>query len=86
MTDPAALGNAAREALFIALAVSAPVVLAAAVAGIIVAAFQAATQLQDQTLAHVPRLAAAALALAVFGPWMARHVLALAERAFTFAR
>lgn len=86
MTDPATLGLAAREALLVALAVSAPVVLAAALAGIVVAALQAATQLQDQTLAHVPRLCAAAVALVVFGPWMARHVVELATRAFVFSR
>ncbi|HXX32695.1 MAG TPA: flagellar biosynthetic protein FliQ [Myxococcaceae bacterium] len=71
----------AREALLLMVVVSAPPVLASLVAGLLIGILQAATQLHEPTLAVVPKLAAAALALAVSGPWIAiqlsRFALAL---------
>ena len=71
-----------QEALLLAVLVSLPVVAIAAAAGLIVAVFQAATQVQDFTLAHLPRLVVVAIALAVLGPWMGAEVAAFAARAF----
>lgn len=59
-----------REALFLALLISAPPVLAALVVGMIVAVFQAATQLQEQTLSFAPKLIAVAVTLAITGLWL----------------
>ncbi|MCC6216909.1 MAG: type III secretion system export apparatus subunit SctS [Polyangiaceae bacterium] len=72
----------AQEALLLAVAVSLPVVGVAAVVGLAVAVLQAATQIQDSTLAHLPRLVVVAIALAIAGPWMGREIALLAERAF----
>jgi type III secretion HrpO family protein len=71
-----------QEALLLAVLVSLPVVAIAAAAGLVVAVFQAATQVQDFTLAHLPRLVVVAIALAVLGPWMGAEVAAFAARAF----
>ncbi|MDX1806924.1 MAG: flagellar biosynthesis protein FliQ, partial [Paenisporosarcina sp.] len=38
--------------------------------GLIVSVFQAMTQIQEQTLAFVPKIIAVFLALVLFGPWM----------------
>jgi type III secretion HrpO family protein len=73
----------AQEALLLAVAVSLPVVGIAAVAGLLVAIFQAATQVQDVTLAHLPRLIVVAVALAIAAPWMGSQIAAFAGRAFT---
>ena len=59
-----------REALLLVLILSAAPVLAAMVVGLIISLFQAATQIQEQTLTFVPKIVAAFLALAVGGPWM----------------
>jgi type III secretion HrpO family protein len=72
----------AQEALFLAIAVSLPVVGVAALAGLLVAIFQAATQVQDITLAHLPRLLVVAVVLAVAGPWMGAQIAAFAARVF----
>lgn len=75
----------AKEALLLAAAVSLPVVAVAALVGLIVASLQAATQVQDATLAHLPRLLAVAFALALVGPWMAHEIGAFAERCILLA-
>ena len=70
----------AQEALLLAIAVSLPVVGAAAIVGLVVAVMQAATQVQDVTLAHLPRLVIVAVVLAVAGPWMGAQIAAFAVR------
>jgi type III secretory pathway component EscS len=79
------LVDAAREALLLAIAVSLPIIGVAAVIGLVVAAFQAASQIQDPTIAHLPRLLAVVAALVVLGPWIGHQVGAFAERMLLFA-
>jgi flagellar biosynthesis protein FliQ len=75
----------AQAALLLSVAVVLPVIGVAALVGMIVAAFQAASQIQDPTLAHLPRLLAVVAALVVLGPWMGAEIGAFAERMFTMA-
>ena len=60
------------------VAVSLPVLAVAALVGLVVAALQAASQIQDPTLAHLPRLVAVVAAVALLGPWMGHEVAAFA--------
>lgn len=60
--------RAAREGLLLVLLLSAPPLLASMVVGFVVGVFQAATQIQDQTLAFVPKLIVVMLVLAAMGP------------------
>jgi type III secretion HrpO family protein len=83
--SPGVLLDAAREALLLALVVSLPIVAAAALVGLIVAAFQAATQIQDPTIGYLPRLLAVVAALVVMGPWIGRQIGTFAEQMFTMA-
>lgn len=76
----ATLVHYGQQALLLVVAVSLPVLAAAAIVGFLVAAFQAASQIQDPTLAHLPRVVAVVAALALLGPWMGREVAAFAER------
>ena len=77
-----ALVELGREALILSVLVSLPVVGLAALVGLIVAVFQAATQVQDITIAHLPRLVVVAVALAFLAPWMGARIAAFATRAF----
>jgi flagellar biosynthesis protein FliQ len=77
---PADLTLRAQEALLLSVAVALPVVAVAAMVGLIVAVLQAATQIQDVTIAHLPRFLAVAAALAVLGPWMGREIAAFTAR------
>lgn len=59
-----------QEALIILLMVSAPVLGAILVVGLVISLFQAITQIHEATLAFVPKLVAAMLTMAIAGPWM----------------
>lgn len=83
--SPAALLEHAQTALLLSVAVALPVLAVAAVVGLIVAAFQAASQIQDPTIAHLPRLLAVVAALVVLGPWMGSQIGAFAERMLVMA-
>lgn len=72
----------AQQALLLSLLVSLPVLVVAAAVGLLSAIFQAATQVQDAALGHLPKFVAVTLALALIGPWMGRQVLGFAVRAF----
>jgi flagellar biosynthesis protein FliQ len=60
----------AGEAVYTTLKASAPMMVLALVVGLIVSIFQATTQIQEQTLAFVPKIVVVLLALLVFGPWI----------------
>lgn len=79
---PADLAQRAAEALLLSVVVALPVVAIAALVGLVVAVMQAATQIQDATIAHLPRFLAVAAALAVLGPWMGHQIAAFAARVF----
>jgi flagellar biosynthesis protein FliQ len=75
--DPALL-HLGREALLLALLVSAPPLGAALVVALAVGVLQAATQVQEPALAVVPRLVAVIAALALAGPWIGARVVRFA--------
>jgi type III secretory pathway component EscS len=75
----------AQEALLLSVAVALPIIGVAAIVGLVVAAFQAASQIQDPTIAHLPRLLAVVAALVALGPWIGHQVGAFAERMFLMA-
>jgi len=59
-----------RNAMEVCLMVSAPLLLVALIIGLIVSIFQAATQINEQTLSFIPKLVGVFVALVVAGPWM----------------
>lgn len=77
------LVDAGQQALILAALVSLPVVGIAALVGLLVAAIQAAAQVQDPTLSHLPRMLAVIAALVALGPWMGHQIAGFAERAFS---
>jgi flagellar biosynthetic protein FliQ len=62
--------NLGTTALEVTLMLSLPLLLAALVTGVIVGAFQAATQINEMTLSFIPKLLVLALVVALTGPWM----------------
>jgi flagellar biosynthetic protein FliQ len=58
------------NAIWIASLISAPALLAILITGLIVSVFQAATQINEQTLSFIPKILVMTLALAVTGPWI----------------
>ena len=59
----------AREALFIVLIVSAPMLLTVLVVGVVVGVLQAATSINEMTLSFIPKLVGLAAVTVVFGHW-----------------
>ncbi|MFT3951822.1 MAG: flagellar biosynthesis protein FliQ [Oscillospiraceae bacterium] len=60
-----------HEAMQVALKLSAPLLIASILVGLIVAIFQAATQIHEQTLTFVPKLLIIAVIFLAVGSWMA---------------
>jgi len=67
--------RAIREGLILVLLVSAPPLLASLVVGLVISVLQAATQIQDPTIAFVPKLVAVLLLLLAMGPLLGAQVL-----------
>jgi flagellar biosynthesis protein FliQ len=78
-TSQELLLRVARDGLWLALMVSAPAVLASWLAGLVVGVFQAATQIQESSVAFVPKLLAVALTLLALGPALGGQMVRFAE-------
>ena len=59
-----------KEAMMVAFEIAGPLLIVSIVVGLIVAIFQAATQIHEQTLTFVPKLLVIALVLLALGSWM----------------
>jgi flagellar biosynthetic protein FliQ len=70
------------RALEITLLLAAPLLLVALATGLIVGAFQAATQINEQTLSFIPKLLAMALAVVLAGPWMLKVLVSYTRELF----
>jgi flagellar biosynthetic protein FliQ len=68
--DPQQVLTISRDGLLTLITVVAPIMLVVLAVGLLVSIFQAATQINEQTLSFVPKLLAAFATLAVAGPWM----------------
>ena len=69
------LSQVIQQALMLVLVVSGPPILLSLVIGFIVSVFQAATQIQEQTLSFAPKLVVIFGVLALAGPWMGSMLL-----------
>lgn len=65
----------AEKGVYTTLLISGPLLVLALVVGLIISVFQATTQIQEQTLAFVPKIVAVLVGLIFFGPWMLTHML-----------
>ena len=71
-----------QEALLVALKLSAPLLVASIAIGLVVAIFQAATQIHEQTLTFVPKVLVIALLLIMLGSWMMMQMDDLVQNLF----
>ena len=71
-----------RLAIEMTLLLSAPLLLAALVIGLIISIFQAATQINEQTLSFIPKLVGMFLVLILAGPWMLQMMVDYIRRLF----
>lgn len=73
-----------RHAFLMALLTSAPILAIGLLVGLVISFFQAVTQLQEQTLAFVPKIAAMVVAAIYFIPWIATRMLQFTQEMFAF--
>ncbi len=71
------------EAMKIAIAVAAPLLLVALVTGLMISILQAATQINEMTLSFIPKIIAVFVAIMVAGPWMLNLLLDYMRNLFT---
>ena len=72
--------TAGQQGLYLLLLVSAPILIAVLVVGLIVSVFQAATQINEATLSFVPKIVAAVAVLGFAGPWMMSTLVEYLQR------
>ena len=68
--SPESVMSMGRNAVEVLLMISAPMLLAALIIGLVVSVFQAATQINETTLSFIPKLVGIFVALVIAGPWM----------------
>jgi flagellar biosynthetic protein FliQ len=78
--DASQVFTTGQQGLYLMLMVSAPVLLAVLVVGLVVSIFQAATQINEATLSFVPKIIAAVVVLAIAGPWMMTTLVEYLQR------
>jgi flagellar biosynthetic protein FliQ len=73
-----------QDAVNTIMMVSAPMLIVGMVVGIVVSIFQATTQINEQTLAFVPKIIAIFVALLVFGGWMLTNLTDFTNRIYGY--
>ena len=71
------------QAMEVIMLLAAPILLSSLLVGLIVAMFQAATQINEMTLSFVPKLMVVAAVLIVAGPWMLRQIMGFTQKLIT---
>ena len=64
-----------RRAVETALMVAAPMLLAALLVGLLISVFQAATQINEQTMTFIPKIVAVFVTMLLFAPWMLQKLM-----------
>jgi flagellar biosynthesis protein FliQ len=70
------------SAMEVAMKVALPLLLVGLIVGLAVSIFQAVTQIQEQTLSFIPKIAGLAVVLVVAGPWMLGQLLTWTEQLY----
>lgn len=78
--DNATLLGYVQQAFYLALLITAPVAIAAALVTLVVGALQSVTSMHDQTVSNVPRMIAIYAAIAAGGAWAMREIVAAGIR------
>lgn len=81
--DTAAVGEVLRGALIVALKLASPLLLLSMLVGVIVAVFQAVTQIHEQTLGFILKMIVVIGVLAIGGGWMFETLLDFSREIFS---
>ena len=73
--NPQNVIDIATNTVIIGMQIAAPALLAALIMGLIVSVFQAATQINEQTMSFIPKIVAMIAAMVVCGPWILQKMI-----------
>ena len=76
------VGDFFREALFIVVLLVVAIILPSLLIGLLVSIFQAATQINEQTLSFLPRLVITLVVIIGFGSWLSSTVIEYAKQLY----
>lgn len=79
---PESVMTLGQQAIELTLMLAAPMLLSALVIGLVVSVFQAATQINEQTLSFIPKLVGIFLMLIFMGPWMVSMMVDFIQRLY----
>jgi len=79
---PESVVTLGQQAIELTLMISAPLLLSALLIGLVVSIFQAATQINEQTLSFIPKIVGIFIALIIAGPWMISMLVDFMRRLF----
>jgi flagellar biosynthetic protein FliQ len=79
---PESIVSIGQQALIVTAMLSAPLLLSALAAGLLIGMFQAATQINEVTLSFIPKLLVLAAALYLGGGWMLKVLVGYSEQLF----
>lgn len=75
--------NIARQAVQTILICAMPMLVIALLVGFLISVFQAATQINEQTMTFIPKIVAVFITLLIFGPWIMNIIITFATGIFT---
>jgi flagellar biosynthetic protein FliQ len=81
MTTEAAI-DLARQMLWTAMVISAPVLVIGMIVGLVISILQAVTQVQEQTLSFVPKIIVMTIVLGLSLPWVAAKLIEFSREMF----
>ncbi|MEE3239721.1 MAG: flagellar biosynthesis protein FliQ [Pseudomonadota bacterium] len=70
------------QGLFLVVMLVVAIILPSLIVGLIISVFQAATQINEQTLSFLPRLVATLVAIMILGPWIIQELLDISQYVF----
>jgi len=73
--SPEAFVEIMRDAMFLIILIVSALIIPGLLIGLVVAVFQAATSINEQTMSFLPRLIVTLLALAYLGSWMVKKMM-----------
>jgi flagellar biosynthetic protein FliQ len=77
------VANLAAQAISLALKIAGPLLLVALAIGLLVSVFQAVTQIQEQSLSLIPKIAGVAVVVVLLGPWMLGQIVSYTTALYT---
>lgn len=79
---PEAVGDLMRQAMFLIISMVSVLILPSLFVGLLVSVFQAATQINEQTLSFLPRLLTTFVVIVMAGPWLVSEMLDFSANLF----